>query len=108
MSERDSLEDQHFSDEEIQAAVSEAHALRRKIASHADGLLGARASIAAGVDSIEHGFDLAAAACAAMKEKGIVLVASLALPDRVVTTLGVPAYARQKAEPIFGARIDIF
>ena len=37
MSERDSLEDQHFTDEEIRAAVSESHALRRKIASHAEG-----------------------------------------------------------------------
>src|SRR3546814_5748709 len=78
--------------------VSEAHVLRRKIASHAEGLLGARASIAAGVDSIEHGFDLDEAACAAMKEKGIFLVATLALLDRVVNTPGVPEYARQKAE----------
>jgi imidazolonepropionase-like amidohydrolase len=38
MSERDSLEDQHFSDEEIGTAVNEAHALRRKIASHAEGI----------------------------------------------------------------------
>lgn len=69
MSERDSLEDQHFSDEEIQTAVSEAHTLRRKIASHAEGLLGARASIRAGVDSIEHGFDLDEKACDDMKKK---------------------------------------
>jgi imidazolonepropionase-like amidohydrolase len=108
MSERDSLEDQHFSDEEIRAAVSEAHALRRKIASHAEGLLGARASIAAGVDSIEHGFDLDEAACAAMKEKGIFLVATLALLDRVVNTPGVPEYARKKAEPMFEKHLQSF
>lgn len=108
MSERDSLEDQHFSDEEIQTAVDEAHALRRKVASHAEGLLGARASIKAGVDSIEHGFDLDEAACAAMKRQGIFLVATLALLDRVVNTPGVPEYAKRKAEPMFERHLKSF
>jgi imidazolonepropionase-like amidohydrolase len=108
MSERDSLEDQHFSDEEILAAVSEAHALRRKIASHAEGLLGARASIRAGVDSIEHGFVLDEACCAEMKKKGIFLVPTLALLDRVVNTPGVPEYARKKALPMFEAHLASF
>ena len=108
MSERDSLEDQHFSDEEIVAAVSEAHALRRKIASHAEGLLGARASIRAGVDSIEHGFVLDEACCAEMKSKGIFLVPTLALLDRVVNTPGVPEYARKKALPMFEAHLASF
>jgi imidazolonepropionase-like amidohydrolase len=108
MSERDSLEDQHFSDEEINAAVSEAHALRRKIASHAEGILGARASIRAGVDSVEHGFDLDEACCAQMKAKGIFLVPTLALLDRVVNTPGVPDYAKRKAEPMFEIHLRSF
>ena len=108
MSERDSLEDQHFTDEEIHAAVSEAHALRRKIASHAEGILGARASIRAGVDSLEHGFELDEEACAEMKRKGIFLVATLALLDRVVNTPGVPDYAKRKAEPMFSAHLKSF
>ena len=108
MSERDSLEDQHFSDEEIQTAVSEAHALRRKIASHAEGLLGARASIRAGVDSIEHGFHLDEEACATMKRQGTFLVATLALLDRVVNTPGVPEYARRKAAPMFDRHLASF
>ena len=108
MSERDSLEDQHFTDEEIHAAVSEAHALRRKIASHAEGILGARASIRAGVDSIEHGFELDEEACAEMKRKGIFLVATLALLDRVANTPGVPEYAKRKAEPMFAAHLKSF
>lgn len=108
MSERDSLEDQHFSDEEIRTAVSEAHALRRKIASHAEGLLGARASIKAGVDSIEHGFHLDEEACAEMKRQGTFLVATLALLDRVVNTPGVPEYAKRKAEPMFERHLSSF
>lgn len=108
MSERDSLEDQHFTDEEIGAAVSESHALRRKIASHAEGISGARASIRAGVDSIEHGFELDEACCAEMKKKGIFLVPTLALLDRVVNTPGVPEYAKRKAEPMFGAHLKSY
>ncbi|MBM3572878.1 MAG: amidohydrolase family protein, partial [Alphaproteobacteria bacterium] len=108
MSERDNLEDQHFTDEEINAAVSESHALRRKIASHAEGIKGARASIKAGVDSIEHGFDLDEACCATMKKKGIFLVPTLALLDRVVNTPGVPEYAKQKARPMFATHLKSF
>src|SRR3546814_16799929 len=43
-----------------------------------------------------------------MKEKGIFLVATLALLDRVVTTPGVPEYARQKAEPMFERHLESF
>lgn len=108
MSERDSLEDQHFSDEEIRTAVAEAHALRRKIASHAEGLLGALASIRAGVDSIEHGFDLNEECCESMKKQGTFLVPTLALLDRVVNTPGVPEYAKIKARPMFDAHLNSF
>ncbi len=108
MSERDSLEDQHFSDEELQTIVAEAHRLRRKVAAHAEGLLGARAAIRAGVDSIEHGFVLDEEACAEMRRRGVFLVATLALLDRVVNTPGVPEYAKIKARPMFQAHLDSF
>ncbi|MGE0846615.1 MAG: amidohydrolase family protein [Flavobacteriaceae bacterium] len=108
MSERDSLEDQHYTDEEIRAAVQEAHALRRKIASHAEGALGAKASIRAGVDSIEHGFDLDDEAVADMKKQGTFLVPTLALLDRVVNTPGVPEYAKAKARPMFDTHVESF
>jgi imidazolonepropionase-like amidohydrolase len=108
MSERDSLEDQHYTDEEIAAAVNEAHALRRKIASHAEGALGAKASIRAGVDSIEHGFDLDEEACSDMKKQGTFLVPTLALLDRVVNTPGVPEYAKAKARPMFDTHVASF
>jgi imidazolonepropionase-like amidohydrolase len=108
MSERDSLEDQHFSDEELMTIVGESHRLRRKVAAHAEGLLGARAAIRAGVDSIEHGFVLDEEACAEMRKRGTFLVATLALLDRVVNTPGVPEYAKVKARPMFQAHLDSF
>ena len=108
MTERDSLEDQHYSDEEIATIVAEAHRLRRKVAAHSEGILGTHAAIRGGVDSIEHGFELDEAACHAMKEKGIFLVATLSLLHGVVNTPGVPEYAKTKAKPMFDTHIASF
>jgi imidazolonepropionase-like amidohydrolase len=46
---------QQFSDEEIQAAVNEANRWGRQVAVHAHGLSGIKASIRAGVRTIDHG-----------------------------------------------------
>jgi len=45
----------HFRDDEIRAAVDEAHRAGRPVASHAHGAEGVKNAIRAGVDSIEHG-----------------------------------------------------
>ena len=45
----------YLSPEEIRAAVDEAHRLGKKVAAHCHGAAGARISIEAGVDTIEHG-----------------------------------------------------
>lgn len=60
--------------EEIQAIVNEAHRRFRKVACHAYGGEGLQNCVDAGVDSIEHGFDLDDAAIAKMVKKGIYLV----------------------------------
>ena len=46
---------QTMSDEQIQAACSEAHRLQKRVMVHAQGPEGAKAAILAGCDSIEHG-----------------------------------------------------
>src|SRR5215210_7489396 len=48
----------NFTDEEMQALVDESHRLGRRVAAHAMGWDGIDASLAAGVDSIEHGYGL--------------------------------------------------
>jgi imidazolonepropionase-like amidohydrolase len=108
MSEKDSLEHQHYSDEEMRAIVGEAHRFGRRVAAHAEGIAGTRAALAAGVDSIEHGFELDEAVCAEMKAKGVALVATLALLDRVVNTPGVPEYAKAKARPLMTRHFESF
>jgi len=64
----------HYSVEEIRAAVDEAHSAGVPVAVHAYGGSAAQAAIDAGVDSIEHGFELTDAQLTQMKAKGIFLV----------------------------------
>lgn len=65
--------DYHYSIEEVRAAVEEAHHANRPVAVHVLGGEAADNVIAAGVDSIEHGFYLTDNQLRRMKEKGIVL-----------------------------------
>ena len=64
----------HYSVQEIRVAVDEAHKAGVPVAVHAYGGPAAQAAIDAGVDSIEHGFELTDAQLTQMKAKGIFLV----------------------------------
>ncbi len=64
----------HYSVDELRAAVDEAHQAGLKVAVHVRGGRAADNVIEAGVDSIEHGFELTDDQMRRMKEKGIVLV----------------------------------
>ena len=59
-----------FTLEELQAIVDEAHRERHKVASHAMALQGVHNSVAAGVDSIEHGNGMDAALIDLLIAKG--------------------------------------
>jgi imidazolonepropionase-like amidohydrolase len=63
-----------YSQEEVRAAVEEAHAAGRTVAVHVYGGQAATNVIQAGPDSVEHGFDLSDEQLRQMKEKGILLV----------------------------------
>ena len=64
----------HYSVDEIRAAVDEAHRAGIPVAVHCYTANAADNAIEAGVDSIEHGFELTDAQLKRMKEKGIFLV----------------------------------
>ena len=66
----------HYSVEEIKAAVDEAHHAGVPVSVHVYGGEAADNAIEAGVDSIEHGFDLTDAQLKKMKDKGIFLVST--------------------------------
>ncbi len=66
-----------FSVAELTAAAETAHSLGRKVAVHATTAEGMRRAIAAGVDSIEHGFGGTAAEFRAMAAHGIAYLPTL-------------------------------
>ncbi|MBS0285421.1 MAG: amidohydrolase family protein [Proteobacteria bacterium] len=74
--------------EEIRAAVAAAHDAGRPVAVHAATAEGMRRSIAAGVDTIEHGYGGTAEIFAAMAAKGIAYCPTLAASDSVARYRG--------------------
>jgi imidazolonepropionase-like amidohydrolase len=66
-----------FTVAEVRAAVALAHGRGAKVAAHSGMLPGARAGADAGVDSLEHGFELDADTAAAMAGNGVALVSTL-------------------------------
>jgi imidazolonepropionase-like amidohydrolase len=73
----DDVDTPQLTQEELNALVDEAHALRRKTAAHAHGATGAKRAIRAGIDSIEHGSFLDDEALDMMKARGTFLVPTL-------------------------------
>jgi len=88
---------QQLSDDELRAAVEEAHRQGLKVAAHAHGTAGILAAVRAGVDSIEHGSMLNDEAIELMKQKGTYLVPTTHLAD-VNWASALPPPIRAKAE----------
>ena len=68
-----------FTADELRRVVEAAHARGAPVTAHSGQLPGARAGVAAGVDSLEHGFQLDAEVARAMAAGGIALVSTLAV-----------------------------
>jgi imidazolonepropionase-like amidohydrolase len=77
LSPTDDVDTPQLTQEELNAIVDEAHALRRKTAAHAHGAEAAKRAIRAGIDSIEHGSFLDDEALDMMKQRGTYLVPTL-------------------------------
>jgi imidazolonepropionase-like amidohydrolase len=77
LSATDDVDTPQLTQEELNAIVDEAHALKRKTAAHAHGTEGAKRAIRAGIDSIEHGTFLDNEALDMMKQRGTFLVPTL-------------------------------
>ena len=98
-----------MTDEEIAAAVDEAHRLNKRTAAHAHGDLAARAAVKAGIDSIEHGSFLSDDTLNLMKAKGTYLVPTLLVGEWVVRpTASFPPAIAAKAKEAVSKRSDMF
>src|SRR5213596_580368 len=72
-------EEAPWSTEDVRAVVDLAHGRGAKVTAHSGFLPGARVGIDAGVDSLEHGFELDSDAAAKMARQGTFLVSTLAI-----------------------------
>jgi imidazolonepropionase-like amidohydrolase len=100
-----------LTEDELRAGIEEAHRADRRTASHAQGTTGVKNAIRAGIDSIEHGIYLDDEAVEMMRDRGVVLVPTLAAPYQIVVAgeaRGIPAYAVEKSRRVMEAHFDSF
>jgi imidazolonepropionase-like amidohydrolase len=84
LSKGDAAGAQQYTLEEMQAIVSEAHKLGRRVAAHAHGASGINDAIRAGVDSIEHASLIDAEGIKLAREKGTYLVMDIYDDDYIL------------------------
>ncbi len=112
LSPTDDVDTPQLTQEELNAIVDEAHALRRKTAAHANGAEAAKRAIRAGIDSIEHGSFLDDEALDMMKQHGTYLVPTLmaiqGLQEKFDRGLYVPPAIAAKAHAATNASHSTF
>ncbi len=98
-----------LTEEEMRAAIEEAHKVNAKTATHAQGMVGIKNALRAGIDSIEHGFYMDDWCFDWMKEHGTFYVPTLAAmywiyvnPDKV------PDFMIRKCRSAFDAHKKTF
>lgn len=108
----DDVDTPQLTQEELNAIVDEAHALRRKTAAHAHGNEGAKRAIRAGIDSIEHGSFMDDEALDMMKQHGTYLVPTLiagdSLREKIDKGLYLPPPIVAKTKAALSARSQMF
>jgi imidazolonepropionase-like amidohydrolase len=108
----DDVDTPQLTQEELNAIVDEAHALKRKTAAHAHGNEGAKRAIRAGIDSIEHGSFMDDEALDMMKQRGTFLVPTLIagdnLREKMEKGLYLPPAIAAKARAALAARSQMF
>jgi len=90
-----------FSADEVGRVVQAVHARGRKVTAHATGLPGTRVCAAAGVDSIEHGFELDADVAREMAARGCALVTTMTVLKSWLTfaaTTTLPRFTDGRAQ----------
>src|SRR5215213_1545874 len=98
-----------WSVDEVRAVVDAAAARSRKVTAHSGTLDGARVGVAAGVHSLEHGFELDADVCGQMAAQGSFLVSTLAVMQSWLSfgmTTTLPRFASDDGRKRINDRIE--
>lgn len=100
-----------LNEDELRAAIEEAHKVGAKTCTHAQGMTGIKNALRAGIDSIEHGFFMDDWCFDYMKEHNVYYVPTLAAVHWIVvngTKAGIADYVVRKAEGAVEAHMDTF
>lgn len=98
-------------EDEMAAAIAEAHKVGKKTAVHAHGASGIKNAVRAGIDSVEHGSYLDDECIELMLERNTALVPTLSVDYYLFkygSERGVPSYAMEKAKRAHEAQIEGF
>jgi imidazolonepropionase-like amidohydrolase len=100
-----------LTEEELSAAIEEAHKAGAKTFTHAQGMEGIKNALRAGIDSVEHGFYMDDWCFSFMKEHDVFYVPTLAAPywiKQYGTKAGIAEYVVKKVEQTIDAHMDTF
>jgi imidazolonepropionase-like amidohydrolase len=96
-----------FTVDEVRAVVTAAHERGARVTAHSGLLPGARVGAEAGVDSLEHGFQLDADVAALMAANGVAMVSTLAVLESWRTfarTTALPRFAEPAGRSLIAGR----
>lgn len=96
-----------FTADQVRAVVDAAHRRKARVTAHSGMLPGARVGAEAGVDSLEHGFQLDADVARLMADNGVALVATLAVLESwrsFARTTTLPRFAGPEGRSRVAAR----
>ncbi len=99
---------QQYSDEEIQAAVTEATRWGRMVAAHAHGTEGIKAAIRAGVRTVDHGSMLDAEAIAMLKGSQTYYVPTLYISQVIPNDPRVPESEKERGRRMRDRKLQSF
>ncbi len=100
---------QQLTEAEVAAVADEAHRAGKRVAAVCVGAQGARAAVAAGVDSVEHGVSIDDETLELMAKRGTALVPTLRILERFGSRpadYGVPEGAIAKMPGLYGTALD--
>ncbi|MGH6952731.1 MAG: amidohydrolase family protein, partial [Alphaproteobacteria bacterium] len=92
-----------LSEDEMRAAVEEAHNAGKRVAAHAHGAVAVKMALRAGVDSIEHGTLMDEDSARMMADRGVFYLPTLESLENVIrlgTGAGFPAYYFENAKNV--------
>ncbi len=92
-----------WTEDELRAAIEQAHQLGKRVAGHAHGAAGVKAGVRAGLDTVEHGTILDEEAVGLMAERGTYLVPTIVAGRNIVvhgTAAGIAPHVVRKGEQV--------